>query len=195
MFKKVNRRAPLIFGAVLGLFLSNSVMADITVEESNEILTAAKSTVEKFKKDTKGAESLFSNAKGILVCPKITKFGVFLGTEGGECVLITGASEPLFYNSRSLKAGVVVGIQSHSMILVMNTDDAMVNFTSGKREWDFGLDASISVVKLSVGGEIDTTNLKSSISSFIFGEKGLMADLSWEGTSFKKLDVEKPEEK
>jgi len=195
MFKKVNRRAPLIFGAVLGLFLSNSVMADFTAEEADEVLTDAKATVEKFKKDTKGAESLFANAKGILVCPKITKFGVFLGTEGGKCVLTTGTSEPLFYNTRSLKAGAIVGMASHSMILVMNTDDAMVNFTSGKREWDFGLDASIAVVKLGAGGEIDTTNLKSSISSFIFGEKGLMADLSWEGTSFKKLDVEKPEEK
>lgn len=73
---------------------------------------------------------------------------------------------------------------------VQPTDKALANFTSGKREWEFGVDASISVAKVGAGGDIDTTNLKGDILSFIFGEKGLMGDLSWEGTSLKKLDVE-----
>jgi lipid-binding SYLF domain-containing protein len=80
------------------------------------------------------------------------------------------------------------------MILVMNTDEAMANFTSGKREWEFGVDASVSVATLGAGGDIDTTNLKGAIISFIFGEKGLMADLSWEGSNFKKLEVEADDE-
>ena len=76
------------------------------------------------------------------------------------------------------------------MILILNTDKALADFTSGKRELEFGVDASVAVAKVGAGGDIDTTNLKGDIISFIFGEKGLMGDLSWEGSSFKKLDVE-----
>lgn len=75
------------------------------------------------------------------------------------------------------------------MILVMNTDETLAKFTSGKREWEFGIDAFVAVAKIGAGGELDTTNLKKDIVSFIFGEKGLMGDLSWEGSRFKKLDV------
>jgi len=177
--------------AALSLSLSSPSMAAFTADEAAELLSEAKATVTKFKADTKGADAIFAKAKGVLVCPKITKFGVGIGAEGGKCVLTDGATEPLYYKTRALKAGALLGVQKHSMILVMNTDKAMANFTSGKREWEFGVDASVSVAKIAAGGDIDTTNLKGSIISFIFGEKGLMADLSWEGSSFKKLDVKK----
>jgi hypothetical protein len=50
--------------------------------------------------------------------------------------------------------------------------------------------ASVAVARIGVGGDLDTTNLKKDIVSFIFGEKGLIADVTWEGARFKKLDVE-----
>ena len=114
-----------------------------------------------------------------------------IGAEGGECVLTDGTTEPLYYNTAALKVGAIAGMQSHSMILVFNTAESMANFTSGNREWEFGIDVSVTVAKLGAGGDLDTTNLKGAIISFIFGEKGLMADLSWEGSRFKKLDIEK----
>lgn len=85
---------------------------------------------------------------------------------------------------------MILGVASHSMILVMNSDTALAKFTSGKREWEFGVDASVAVAKIGAGGDLDTTNLKKDIVSFIFGEKGLIADVTWEGSRFKKLDVE-----
>jgi len=84
---------------------------------------------------------------------------------------------------------MIAGIEAHSMILVLNTNEALAKFTSGEREWEFGVDASVAVAKIGVGGDIDTTNLKKDIVSFIFGEKGLIGDLTWEGSRFKKLDV------
>lgn len=101
-----------------------------------------------------------------------------------------GAEGKLYYVTTGLKAGAIIGMSSHSMILVLNTDEVLAKFTSGKREWEFGIDASVAVAKMGAGGDLDTTNLKKDIVSFIFGEKGLMADISWEGSRFKKLDVE-----
>ena len=181
-----------LLGGVLafGLTLSGQAMAKFTSEEAAELDVEAKATLAQFVAETKGAEEVFANAKGILVCPKIRKAGAGVGAERGKCVLTSGAGEGLYYQSTSLKAGAILGAASHSMILVMNTDTALAHFTSGEREWEFGVDASVAVAKFGVGGDLDTTNLKKDIVSFIFGEKGLIADVTWEGSRFKKLDVE-----
>ena len=120
----------------------------------------------------------------------MTKGGFVLGYEGGTCVLTKGSAKPIFYGSSALKAGLVAGVEKYSMILVMNTDEALAKFTSGAREWELGVDASVAVAKAGAGGAIDTNSLKSAIVVFIFGEKGLMGDVSFQGSRFKKLDVE-----
>lgn len=174
---------------VFSLALSSQAMAAFTAEEAAELSADAVATLEKFKAETKGADAVLASAKGILVCPKIRKAGVGVGVERGKCTLTSGSNEKLYYLTSALKAGAILGAASHSMILVMNTDETLAKFTSGKREWEFGIDASVAVAKIGAGGELDTTNLKKDIVSFIFGEKGLMGDLSWEGSRFKKLDV------
>ena len=190
MFDKKIHSAVMSGLAALILTLSGPAMAAFTAEDAATLKTEALQTLEKFQADTKGVEGVFADAKGVLVCPKITKIGAVIGVEGGKCVLTVGDGDPIFYQTRGLKAGAIIGVQSHSMILVINTDQALAKFTEGKREWELGVDASFAVATIAAGGDLDTTNLKKAIVAFIFGEKGLMADLSFEGSSFTKLDVE-----
>ena len=129
---------------------------------------------------------MFANAKGVLVCPKITKGGFIVGVESGNCVLTKGAPKPIYYGTSALKAGLLAGVASYSMILVLNTDAAVEKFTKSDREWEMGVDASVAVAKVGAGGALDTTNLKKDIVSFIFGDKGLMGDVSFSGSRFKK---------
>ena len=173
----------------VGVALSGQAMAMITTKDAAELDGKAKATLTKFQAETKGSEAAFANAKGILVCPKITKGGFVLGIESGNCVLTKGSPKPLYYGTSALKGGLLAGIESYSMILVLNTDKALANFTSGSREWEVGADASVAVAKVGAGGSLDTTNLKKDIVSFIFGAKGLMGDASFEGSRFKKHDV------
>ena len=174
---------------VTSIFTS-SALAAFTSKEAAELLGQAKVTEEKFKADTKGAGEIFANAKGVLVCPEIQKLGIGIGFEGGQCVLTAGSSEALYYSTRAVKVGAILGAEAHSMILVFNTDEVLAKFTSDERELEFGADASVAIAKVGAGGDLDTTNLKKDIISFIFGQTGLMGDLSFEGSSFKKLDVE-----
>lgn len=175
---------------VLTLFMSSPAVAAFTAKEAAELNTEAAATMKIFMNDTKGADSLVSIAKGVLVCPKIRKAGLGIGAERGKCILTSGAEGKLYYITTGLKAGAIIGASSHSMILLLNTDEVLAKFTGSEREWEFGVDASVAIAKVGAGGELDTTNLKKDIVSFMFGEKGLMADLSWEGSRFKKLDVE-----
>jgi len=174
-----------------GLALSGPARADLSRADATGLDIQAEKTVSQFLAETKGADAVLADAKGVLVCPKIVKGGFTVGVESGKCVLTSGSPEHLYYGMTALKAGFIVGISSHSMILVFNTDTALAKFTKGEREWEIGVDASVAVAKLSAGGDLDTTNLKKDIVSFIFGSKGLIADATWEGSRFKKLDVEK----
>jgi len=47
-----------------------------------------------------------------------------------------------------------------------------------------------AVAEVGATGKMDTTNLQEAIVAFVFGEKGLIADLSLEGSNFKKIKVE-----
>jgi lipid-binding SYLF domain-containing protein len=147
---------------VLGVALSGQAMADITAQEATALDATAKATLTQFKAETKGAEAVIANAKGVLVCPKITKGGFIIGVEGGNCVLYSGASLPLYYSTTAVKAGLLAGVESYSMILVMNTDTALAKFTSGDREWEVGADASVAIAKMGAGAALDTTNRKRS---------------------------------
>jgi lipid-binding SYLF domain-containing protein len=189
MLTRKTRAALMSAVVAIGVALSGQAMADITAKEAAELDAAAKATLAKFRAETKGADAVFAKAKGILVCPKITKGGLIVGVESGNCVLTSGGSTPLYYGTSAVKAGLLGGLQTYSMILVMNTPEALAKFTLGKSEWEIGADASVAVAKTSASGALDTTNLKADIVSFIFGGEGLMADASLEGSRFKKQDV------
>jgi lipid-binding SYLF domain-containing protein len=192
MFNKRISAGLMSAALAFGLTLSGQVFADLTdisAEKAAELEAEAKATLASFLAETKGADAVLANAKGVLVCPKIRKGGFGIGVEGGKCVLTSGSPEPLYYGLVALKGGLIVGVESHSMILALNTDTALAKFTKDKREWEIGVDASVAVAKIGVGGDLDTTNLKKDIVSFIFGSKGLIADATWEGSRFKKLDI------
>ena len=189
MFNRAINAGLMSAAIAFGLALSGQARADLTAAEAADLTAEAKATLAQFEADTKGAKEVLANAKGVLVCPKIRKGGFTIGLEGGKCVLTSGSEQPIYYGSTALKAGFIVGYESHSMILAFNTDTALAKFTKGEREWEFGVDASVAVAKLSAGGDLDTTNLNKDVVSFIFGSKGLIADATWEGSRFKKLDV------
>ena len=174
----------------LGLTVFSPAHAKFTAGDAAKLEVEAEATLAKFMEDTLGADEVLAAAKGILVCPQITKGGIGFGAEGGRCVLTSGASERIYYNTFGVKGGFIAGIQKHSMILALNTNEALAKFTSEDREWELGIDASVAVATIGAGGDLDTSNLKRDVVSFIFGQEGLMVDASWKGSRFKKLEVE-----
>ena len=49
------------------------------------------------------------------------------------------------------------------------------------------MDGSVALIKVGAGGSIDSTNVKEPIVAFVFGQKGLMYNLTLEGSKFTKL--------
>ncbi len=65
-------------------------------------------------------------------------------------------------------------------------EDALRKFRASQG-WEAGVDGSVALIELGVGGSIDTTNIRDPIVGFVFGNKGLMYNLTLEGSKYTKI--------
>ena len=172
------------------MLLTGQAVAGFTAEDANKLDADASAALMQFQSETKGAEEILKQAKGILICPKITKAGLIIGGEGGECVMQVGGKTVDYYANHAGKFGLVAGIQWYALILVFNDQKTLDSFRTGKRDFEIGVDGSVALGKVGASGTLDTTNLKSAIVAFTFGERGFMGDLSLQGSTFKKMHLE-----
>ena len=59
----------------VGVAFSGPAMAAFTAKDAAQVEADAKATLASFKAQTKGADEVLAKAKGLLVCPSITKGG------------------------------------------------------------------------------------------------------------------------
>ena len=155
--------------------------------DAREINVSVDVALEQFLKEVKGADQFLSKANGYLVFPKVVKAGLGIGGEYGEGALRVGGKSTAYYSTAAASIGLQLGVQKKSVIIVFLTKEALTRF--GKSEgWEVGVDGSVALIKVGAGGSIDTTSIKDPIVAFVFGQKGLMYNLTLEGSKFTKLD-------
>jgi lipid-binding SYLF domain-containing protein len=164
------------------LMLSVSLQAKTAVE----IDMQANATLKTFSKVIKGSQSFLDEAKGILIFPSVIKAGVGIGGEYGEGVLRVNGKSVQYYSTASASIGFQFGAQQKSIVIVFLTEKALKDFQR-KNGWEVGVDGSIALVKVGVNSDISTTTLNKPVVGFVFGTKGLMYNLTLEGSKFTKI--------
>jgi lipid-binding SYLF domain-containing protein len=53
--------------------------------------------------------------------------------------------------------------------------------------WEVGVDGSVAVMQVGAGASIDSTTIHDPIVGFVIGRRGLMFNISLEGSKFTKL--------
>ena len=134
-----------------------------------------------------GAEGFLSIAKGVLVFPKVYKAGIGVGGEYGEGALRVGGKTVDYYSTAAASIGFQLGAQAKSIVVLFTDASALERFRTSEG-WKVGVDGSVALVDLGVGKSLDTENLQNPVVGFIFGQKGLMYNLTLEGSKFSKLD-------
>ena len=142
--------------------------------------------LEKFEKDISGGKEFLKSAKGVLVFPSVIKAGLVIGGEYGEGAMRIKGKTVNYYSTAAASFGFQLGAQSKTVILVFMEDKALKGFRDSSG-WEAGVDGSVALVELGAGGSIDTTNVKDPIVGFVFGNKGLMYNLTLEGSKFTKI--------
>ena len=153
---------------------------------ATEINADANATLQSFVAQNPSARELGRKAAGILVFPSVIKAGIGLGGEYGEGVLIVRGEPAGYYNLVSASFGFQLGVQSRSVIIMFMTEEALAGFQNAYG-WKVGVDGSIVVVTVGAGGSIDTDSLTSPVIAFILDPKGLMYNLSLEGSKISRI--------
>ncbi len=109
-------------------------------------------------------------------CWCFIKAGFGIGGEYGEGALRIGGSSVDYYNTASASIGFQLGAQMKTIILVFLDADALEDFRNSSN-WEAGVDGSVAVV------EFDEP-----IVGFVINNKGLMYNLTLEGTKITKIN-------
>lgn len=187
---ELNRRLFACLGVVsLAACATGSGSEEDAAAKRTEIDTKASTALDALYTEDSNAKALAAEAKGILVFPDVIKGGLFGFTgEGGTGVLQKEGASAGYYSLAGGGIGLALGIQSYSQVLLFMTDEALAEFESGVG-WEAGVDGSVAVLDMGASGDIDTSNIQEPIIGFIFGESGLMASATIEGTKYTKLDL------
>jgi len=151
-----------------------------------EIDAKADSTLKMFFEKVGPAKELSAKSKGILVFPDVIKAGFGIGGEYGEGALRINGKTVEYYNTAAASIGLQLGAQEKAIILLFMDGKALDDFRKSDG-WEAGVDGSVAVVEWGTGGSIDTTNIKDPIIGFVFGNKGLMFNLTLEGSKMSKM--------
>ncbi len=144
-------------------------------------------TIIVFKEEVKGAEVFLNQAAGYLVFPRVIKVGIGVGAETGEGALRVRGQTVDYYRTTSGSFGLQLGAQAKSIVIAFMTKEALEKFQNSEG-WKAGVDGSVALIDMGAGKTIDTHNIKDPVVGFIFGSKGLMYNLTLEGSKFSKLD-------
>ena len=130
--------------------------------------------------------TLGKKAAGMLVFPSVTKGGVGIAGEFGEGVLQVNGKTLGYYSIASGSIGLTLGLAKHSQIIMFMTKDSLDHFTSSDG-WSIGADAGVTVVSAKAGGDYDSLAQTKPILAFAFADKGLIGDLSVDGSKITKI--------
>jgi lipid-binding SYLF domain-containing protein len=182
-------RQNFLLSLVALIVLTSGVSVGAHAASKQVIDAAVADTVQRFRDAKPEQAELLKKAVGILVFPRITKAGVGVGGEHGDGALLKGSQTVDYYTVTSASVGATLGAGQHSEIILFMTREALSKFEAS-HGYSLGVDAQVAVVSKGVGGAYDTETLKKPILGFVFDEKGLIGDVSLNGSKINKIKAE-----
>ncbi len=175
-----------LVGAIV--VLSGWLSGPASAGSAREIDTSVDEALVRFEKEVKDGKIFLESSKGVLVFPSVLKGGLGIGAEEGEGALRIAGKTVDYYSTAAASIGLQAGGQVKTVFVVFLEEGALKRFRESEG-WKAGVDGSIALVTLGAGGAIDTETLKDPIVGFVFGQKGLMYNLTFEVSRFTKLDM------
>ena len=161
---------------------ANTVLA-ASAQEINIKVDAA---LAKFRKQVDGGAAFLRKADGVLVFPEVVKAGFGIGGEYGEGALRIGGKTVDYYSTAAASIGFQLGAQVKTVILVFLDKGALAKFRKSSG-WEVGVDGSVALVTLGAGKDINSVNINDPIVGFVINNKGLMYNLTLEGSKITKI--------
>ena len=177
-----------ILTLVLGLsFVSMFASSQTIAAEAKVIDARVDAALTEMFVSIQGSEDLYKIASGVLIMPDVTKAGFIIGGAYGEGALRVNGKTEAYYSVGGASVGFLAGAETSKQALFFMADDALGKFRSSEN-WQAGIDASITLIKVGAGIGADTLSSPPPVIGFIFARSGLMADASFKGAKYGRID-------
>ena len=185
--KIFNYKALLLTLAVAIVAFTTLIMPDYAhAASAKEIDIKVNATLKQFAKEVKGGAEFLKQANGVLVFPSVIKVGIGIGGEYGEGALRISGKTVDYYSTAAASIGFQLGAQSKSVVLVFMKNKVLQDFRNSSG-WKAGVDGSVALIEWGAGEDINSIDIKDPIVGFVFSNKGLMYNLTIEGSKGTKL--------
>lgn len=179
--------ARIAIGGVLAAALAWGPGTPAAAASREEIDAEVEEAIEAFYRHTSAGKRLAQRAAGMLVFPRVIKAGIGIGGEYGEGTLLVRGRPVAYYSVAGASIGFQLGAQVRSQIILFMNERVLADFRRSQG-WQAGVDGSVALATLGAGGEISTDTIKEPIIGFIFSNRGLMYNLTFEGTKITRIE-------
>lgn len=132
------------------------------------------------------AQALVQNARGVLYMPLMTEAALGVGGAYGQGALRIGGATVDYYSATRATVGFQAGAQQYAHVLVFQTDAALGSFRASPG-WVAGANAFYAIPQGGMALGADTITAQLPVKALIFGQAGLMAGASIEGTKYTRI--------
>jgi len=174
-----------VFPTLIALIVSCASFSALATSRE-ELDAHVREAVQTLYKQSPAAKELAEKSSGMLVFPSILKAGLGIGGEFGEGALLVGDQTVAYYNIASASIGLQLGVQQKSVAILFMTADSLAKFRESKG-WKAGVDGSIAIATLGAGKSLDTETARKPIIGFVYSNKGLMYNLTLEGSKITRI--------
>jgi len=183
----MNKRNRVHTSMAVILTISLLSVLDAVADSAKEIDIRVAAAKERFAREVEAGEQFLNSAEGILIFPHVIKAGFGVGGEYGEGALLIDGATQAYYSTAAASIGFQIGAQTKTVILVFLQEDALKKFRASDG-WEVGVDGAVALLEIGAGGSIDTSNVTDPIVGFVLNNKGLMYNLTLEGSKMTKIN-------
>lgn len=133
-----------------------------------------------------GTRDLRDKAVGMLVMPLVTEAGFGVGGSFGRGALRIGETTVDYYSASQASFGFQIGAQQYAHVLFFMTDEALGEFRASSG-WAAGADVEYAVNNRGGNLSADTTTVLAPVIAVVFGQAGLIAGATVEGTKYTRI--------
>ncbi len=131
-------------------------------------------------------KDLAEKSAGMLVMPLITKAGFGLGGAYGRGALRVGDVTVDYYSATKASFGLQIGAAQYAHVLFFMTQEALADFRNSPG-WSAGANVEYAFNTNAENISTDTTTVLSPVIAVVFGQAGLIAGATIEGTKYTRI--------
>ena len=182
---RVSRRSAAL-GAVATLLLAAACGNGVGSNGAQIIDARVDSTLNFLESTYPATRDLREKSVGMLVMPLVTEAGFGIGGSYGEGALQVNGVTVDYYSAAQASFGLQIGAQQYAHALYFMTEDALADFRASPG-WAAGADIEYTISNRGENISAETTTALDPIIGVVFGQTGLLAGASVEGTKYTRI--------